>query len=73
MKNWSIMETPREKAEFVRQHLFGIHPEEADYIADDIKRAFDAVNEVWVLQRDRKSLMLSLDSLRRNWTMKERK
>jgi hypothetical protein len=64
MKNWSIMETPKEKAEFVREHLFGIHPDEADYITDEIKRAFDAVNEVWILQRDRRSLMRTIDSLK---------
>ena len=64
MKNWSMMETPKEKAEFIREHLFGIHPSEADCIADEIKRAFDAVNEVWVIQRDRRSLMRSIDSLK---------
>jgi hypothetical protein len=64
MKNWSMMETPKEKAEFVREHLFGIHPDEAGYIADEIKRAFDAVNEVWILQRDRRSLMRYIDSLK---------
>jgi hypothetical protein len=64
MKNWEDMETPKEKADFIRSHLFGIHPDVADYIADELKRTFEASIDVDILQRDRKRLMREIDRLK---------
>jgi heme oxygenase len=56
MKNWFTLETPQEKAEFVRSYQFlGLDPDVKDRIVDEIKRAFEALDKLKEMERNRRN------------------